>query len=73
MNSFTEHYYLNEKWISPLRKIKNLFSRIKSYDLNVDRLPVFQEISERGYERISEKISDRVEIDDWRKRMASSS
>lgn len=71
MNSFTEHYYLNEKWISPLRKIKNLFSRIKSYDLNVDRLPVFQEISERGYEIISEKISDRVEINDRRKRMAS--
>src|SRR5690606_21675855 len=42
-----------------------------SYDLNVDRLPIFQEISERGYERISEKISDRVEINDRRKRMAS--
>ncbi len=68
--NFTD-FYLQEKKMSIGRRIKNLFTSVKVYDLNVDKLKSFREISERGYQVVVDKLSDVVEIEDWRKKKAA--
>lgn len=67
--SFAEYY--TEKKMSIGRRISNLFTNLKKYDLNVDDLSVFKQVSENGYDRLVDKIASVVEIDDWRKKKAA--
>lgn len=57
--------------MSLFRRFTNIFTSIKKFDLNVDKLSSFREISERGYDNIADSLAKTVEIDDWRKKKAA--
>jgi len=74
MDSFHDYYFEEgiKSYLGNLGdRVANKFRGVKEYSLYLSDLPVLVELSERGFERFVEKVAERVEIADWRKKTAA--